>query len=192
MIPALVAVLSSTSLFANWATPFGVASETAPFIVVARCEKHDESGDLLKVLEVVKGDAELGTFPLKRPEWLYRPLETGGVYIIQLDRERRPWVEVVTSDPHPERQVPAKGCGTGNVMRVVDGYMHDFYQFITKGDGARVPLDEAKQPAPPGLGLANYTMNPTAGGASLLPRGNCGGGAIVDEVGPPAAGYGGR
>jgi hypothetical protein len=35
-------------------------------------------------------------------------------------------------------------------------------------------------------------MNPTAGGASLLPHGNRGGGARVEEVGPPAAGYGER
>jgi hypothetical protein len=35
-------------------------------------------------------------------------------------------------------------------------------------------------------------MNPTAGGASLLARGNRDGGAGVQEVGPPAAGYGER
>ena len=41
-------------------------------------------------------------------------------------------------------------------------------------------------------GPANYTMNLTAGGAFLLPHGNRGGDARVVEVGPPAAGYGGR
>jgi hypothetical protein len=35
-------------------------------------------------------------------------------------------------------------------------------------------------------------MNPAAGGAFLLPHGNCGGFARVEEIGPPAAGYGER
>jgi hypothetical protein len=35
---------------------------------------------------------------------------------------------------------------------------------------------------------ANNTMNPTAGGALLLPRRNRGARTCVDEVGPPAAG----
>jgi hypothetical protein len=39
---------------------------------------------------------------------------------------------------------------------------------------------------------SNNTMNPTAGGAFLLPHGNCGAGARVQEYGPPAAGYGER
>ena len=42
------------------------------------------------------------------------------------------------------------------------------------------------------MGLANYTMNLTAGGAFLLPHGYRDGGGSVVEVGPPAAGYGGR
>jgi hypothetical protein len=41
-------------------------------------------------------------------------------------------------------------------------------------------------------GPSNNTMNPTAGGASLLSHGNHGGGDGVEEVGPPAAGYGER
>ena len=38
----------------------------------------------------------------------------------------------------------------------------------------------------------NYTMNLTAVGAFLLSHGDRDGGASVVEVGPPAAGYGGR
>ena len=41
-------------------------------------------------------------------------------------------------------------------------------------------------------GLSNYTMNLTAGGAFLLPHSDRVGDAHVEEVGPPAAGYGGR
>jgi len=41
-------------------------------------------------------------------------------------------------------------------------------------------------------GLSNYTMNLTACGAFLVPHGNRDAGARVDEVGPPAAGYGER
>ena len=37
--------------------------------------------------------------------------------------------------------------------------------------------------------LSNYSMNPTPGGASLLPPVNGRGGARVQEVEPPAAGY---
>ena len=39
---------------------------------------------------------------------------------------------------------------------------------------------------------SNYTMNLTAVGAFLVPHGDRDGGARVEEVGPPAAGYGGR
>ena len=39
---------------------------------------------------------------------------------------------------------------------------------------------------------SNYTINLTAGGAFLLSHGNRDGGASVVDVGPPAAGYGGR
>jgi hypothetical protein len=40
--------------------------------------------------------------------------------------------------------------------------------------------------------VPNYTMNLTACGAFLLPHGDRDGDAHVEEVGPPAAGYGGR
>jgi hypothetical protein len=40
--------------------------------------------------------------------------------------------------------------------------------------------------------LPNNTMNPTAGGAFLLPLGNRDVVAHVDAGGPPAAGYGER
>jgi hypothetical protein len=40
--------------------------------------------------------------------------------------------------------------------------------------------------------LPNNTMNPTANGTSLLPHGNRGHRARVEEIGPPAAGYGER
>jgi hypothetical protein len=42
------------------------------------------------------------------------------------------------------------------------------------------------------VGLANYTVNLTAGGGFLLPHGARDRSASIVEVGPPAAGYGGR
>ena len=147
--PRLAAVLSPVLaagvVIANVATPFGVSAKSAPLIVVARCERLDDKTPVLRTLEVVKGDPALRGFALQRPEWLYRPLESGGVYLIQFDLEQRPWVGGLTADPDPEQRVPGHGCGTVNVMRIVDGYVHDFYSFVTKLDGSRVSLDEAKK-----------------------------------------------
>lgn len=51
------------------------------------------------------------------------------------------------------------------------GFIARVETFLTKG--SRVSFHET----------SNSTMNPTAGGASLLPRGNRGGGAFDDGVG---------
>jgi hypothetical protein len=68
----------------------------------------------------------------------------------------------------------------GSARRNRGGSIARVGTFLTKG--SRVSFHET----------SNHTMNPTAGGASLLLRGSRGGRAFVDGVGPPAAGYGER
>jgi hypothetical protein len=142
---ALSVLLSFTLSLANLATPFGLSAKTAPLIVVARCERFAGNQPVLKVLELVKGELATMSFSLEKPEQLYRPLESGGLYLLQLDLSRRPWVGALTADSDPERRVQATGCGTVNVMRVVDGFVVGLDSDSTRNGSPRITLDEAKK-----------------------------------------------
>jgi hypothetical protein len=83
-----------------------------------------------------------------------------------------------------------KKCSMSRHLRALDSSCMSLQALLSE------LRDEAWCPSRSGATLShepsNNTMNPTAGGASLLALDNRGGCARIEEVGPPAAGYGER
>lgn len=142
-VVAVAGLVVGTETVAYTALPFEQAAREAPRIVLARyVPKGDQ--ERIAVIEVLKGDPLPGVVVLHRADWLYRSLKPRHLYVILLAKEDRPYVGPLTDDFDPETRVPAMMCGVTNVLEIVDGSVHDFYDYVVEPDGKRLSYEVLK------------------------------------------------